>query len=348
MLDNQFGFSNVLARVSFDDENGNIKTVQGQMMIETSTLSYAPGALVKNDFQLQGNGKMDLFDGLIPCDSTITSIIVTGQTAADGIVHFSYTFSGPAYQVKYRIDGIGQYAFATAGAIIDVPGLPNGNHAVEIIPLCQNGYEGTGLEQSFQVTNAQTCTSSIDSITVDTSAFSITNTHAGSATQMRYRIDGGVWIDALITDSISIASISPGNHTIEEIPVCSNGVEGTGLVQNFTIAAQPSMSTVNWSFTTVGNYNIFSIYVNGTLTINQSTAGSGMITVPLGAPIRTVVYGPSRLPDRNVNLSITDSTTATSIYNHTSLAYAFGSATEQYTFNADGDTYQINGTITEL
>lgn len=351
MLDNMFNFSHVLARVSFEDqETGDIRTVQGYVMIETSTLSYSPGNLVKDDFQMQGNGKLEMFDGLIPCDSTITDIVVTGQTDADGIVHFDYTFTGPAYQIKYRIDDMGVYVYATAGPTIDVPGLPNGNHTVEIIPICQNGYEGTGRSERFQVTHAETCGSSIDSITVDTTVFTITNTHSGAATQMRYRIDGGAWVDALITATISIAMIAPGAHTVEMVPVCSNGVEGTGLTQDFTIVAQPALSKVNWSLSTVGHGDSISIYVDGVLyeTSNAVTA-SGFFMVPVGASVRAVGYAKKSNPVRALGLDVTDVTTSSTLYHHASIASGFtSSATEQFTFTANGDEYQINVTVTAI
>lgn len=348
MLDNQFNFSHVLARISFEDVDGNIKTLQGYVMIETSTLSYSPGALVKDDFQMQGNGRMDMFDGLIPCDTLVTDIIVTGQTASDGIIHISYTFTGPVYKVKYRIDDSGAYVYAVAGVTIDVPGLANANHTVEVIPVCQNGYEGVGRSERFQVTHAETCGSSITDITVNGTSFAITNTHSGAATQMKYRIDGGTWINALIDTIVSIAMIDPGSHTVEEIPICSNGVEGTGFTRIFNIAVQPALSKINWSFTPIGNYDSLSIFVNGTLVNTQILAGSGFFMAAVGASIRADVYTPARSPNRTNRLQVVDTTTSTTLFNHLSFAGAFLSANERYTFTANGDEFQITGTITAI
>ena len=344
MLDNQFNFSHVLIRCSFLDDQGNIRTVQGYVMIETSTISYSPGQLVKDDFQMQGNGSLIIFDGYIPCDSLITGITVTGQTASDGIVHISYTFTGPAYQVKYRIDDTGDYVYATAGPTIDVPGLPNANHTVEIIPVCQNGYEGTGRVERFQVTHAETCGSSIDSITVDTTAFTITNTHSGAATQMRYRIDGGAWVNALIAATISIAFIDPGNHTVEMVPVCSNGVEGTGRTQAFTIVSQPAMSKINWSITPLGNYDTLYIYQNGVLIVNDNTTSSGFFMAPVGASIRTVLYSPNHFgnPPRDVRLRIDD--TVGVRFDQTAVVFTL-SHTFDFTVTANGNEFHIDATI---
>jgi len=350
MIDNQLNFSHIPIRCSFtNEETGDIESIQGYAMIETSTLSWAPGQLVKDDFQLQGNGQMIKFEGLIPCDTVITDIVITGQTASDGIVHFSYTFTGPVYQVKYRVDGLGEYIYATAGPIIDVPGLPRGNHSVEIIPVCLNGFEGTGRTESFQVTQSQTCSSSIDSITVDTSAFTVSNTHSGPATQMRYRIDGGAWIDALITDVISIADIDPGDHTIEMVPVCSNNVEGTGLSEDFTIVSQPSMSKINWSFTTVVGYDSLSIYVDGTLVENDTTNSFGFFMAPVGSSIRAVVYGPgNHATFLHVRLRVENVTASGIAYDQTGTQSLGLPVTKEYTFTANGNEFQIDGIISTI
>ena len=347
MLDNMFNFSHVLARVSFEDADGDIRTVQGYVMIETSTLSYSPGNLVKDDFQMQGNGKLDMFDGLIPCDSAITDIVITGQSDPGGVVHFDYTFTGPAYQVKYRIDDMGDYIYAVAGPTIDADGLPNGNHTIEIIPVCQNGYEGTSRSERFQVTNGDTCSSSIDSITVDTTAFTISNTHSGAATQMRYRIDGGMWIDALITDVISIASLDPGSHTVDMVPVCSNGVEGAGMTQAFTIVSQPARSKINWSFTTIVSHDSLTIYVNGVLVETDTSNASGFFMAPVGSTVRAVVFAPTgRAGSRHVRLKVQDLTMAVTLYDQTGTADLVNSVTKQYIFTANGDEFQIDGIIT--
>lgn len=349
MIDNQLNFSHILIRCSFTNtETGDIETIQGLAMVETSTLSWSPGQLVKDDFQLQGNGAMIKFDGLIPCDTTITDITISGQTAEDGIVHFDYTFTGPVYQVKYRIDGIGDYAYATAGPTIDVPGLPIGNHTVEIIPICINGYEGIGREERFQVTQGNTCGSSIDSIAVDTTAFTIANIHSGTATQMRYRIDGGTWIGALITAVISISGIDPGDHMVEMVPVCGNGVEGTGLTQDFTIVSQPITAQINWSLDIINKPDNLQIYVNGTLYENDHTDSSGLLTVPAGAIVRAVMIGVTGgLRVQHIRLHVKNQSTGEDLYDQSSLVTGFTTVTEQFTFTADGGTiYNIDGIVT--
>lgn len=315
-------------------------------MIETSTLSFAVGNLVKNDFSLQGNGKMDMFDGLIPCDTAIASITVTGQTAGDGIVHISYTYTGVIYQVKWRIDNTGDYAFALADLTIDVPGLALGSHSVEIIPVCLNNFEGTGSVQDFVVTQSLTCGSVITAITVTTGAgANATNTHTGAATQMKYRIDGGVWINALIDAVISLTGLPVGNHAIEEVPICSNNIEGTGTSQAFTVASNPSQSVINYVFNkTASNVNcIFQIWVNGVLTINKIGSASGSLVVPIGATVKAQMSANSTaFTSVTSELEVVDTTTSAVLVD---LIHSAVSWTQNFTFTPMGDEFTITESV---
>lgn len=341
MLDQQFNFTHVLCRCSFDDQNGDVRTVQGYVMIEQSTLSFAAGDLVKEDFQIQGNGKLDMFDGFVPCPTVITSITVDGQEASDGIVHVSYTYTGDAYQVKYRIDNTGDYVYVVADLTIDVPGLAIGDHSIEIIPACSNGYEGTGEMQPFTVTQAQTCSTVISTITINGAVTNATAVYTGAATQMRYRIDGGVWIVAPITQVVGIGGLAIGAHDIEMVPICSNNVLGTGFLQNFTIAAQPSQSIINWAYTNIGAGNSFKLYVNGVLMISPAlSGGSGMITAPVGQTVKAVIGGSGN--SRTIHLVVQDSTTSTTLHTDS----APNPDTLQYSWTANGDTYLVTGTVT--
>lgn len=343
MIDNQLNFSHILVRCTFDDENGNVRTLQGYVMIEASTLSIAPGALVKNDFALQGNGKLDIFDGLVACPTVITGITVDGQTASDGIVHVSYTYTGSAYQIKYRIDDMGDYAYAVADLVLDIPGLALGSHSIEIIPVCQNGYEGTGDVQDFVVTQDQTCGTVITSITVNTTNKFAQAVYTGTATQMKYRIDGGQWNVVAIATIISLLSLPVGNHTIDMVPICSNNVEGTGNSASFTIASNPSQSLITYNFSngTTGRTIVsMSIWLNGVLTIQESTTTTGTFVAPVGATIKAELIA----IDRNVgetiigSLAVQDDTLGTVLSNQTRTDIGM---TLTYTFTANGDDFTI-------
>lgn len=352
MIDNHLNLTHVLVRCSFDDQNGNVKTIQGYVMIESSTVGISPGALVKNDFSMQGNGKMDMFDGFVPCPTVITSITIGGQTAPDGIVHVTYAYAGSAYQIKYRLDGVGDYAYALADQQLDIPGLAIGsNHSIEIIPVCSNGYEGTGQVQQFIVTQALTCSGVISDITIILGSGGVVNRavaiYSGGATQMKYQIDGGIWQVTSINSVVNLTFLPLGAHTITMVPICANNVEGAGFTKAFNVTVNPSQSVVQLHGNIAGSgvgaprgaVNLIQLYVNGVLTlVNPGSGVTNQTVVPVGATIKGVVTTSQNRPMEIQTLNLTASTTLDD-------QTAVGPGTLQFSFVADGSTYRINGTL---
>lgn len=332
MLDNQVNFSQVTFQITFSDDAGNIKSIRGTAVIKTNTTAINIGTLVKQDFVMTGSGSLLIFDGIVPCSAQIQTITVTGQLAADGTVHVAYTYTGTPYQIKYRVDGQGNYVYAAADFVIDIPGLDVGSHSIEIIPVCMNNYEGVGLAQPFVVTQAMTCGSVITNILIS-GGYIATNTHTGASTMMKYRIDGVFWLITNIDDPIDLSGVSLGTHIIEEVPICANDVEGTGFTKSFTVTVQPSQSEVDWAFTATTS-GMLTIYKNGVLWVTQSVTGSGMFTVAVGDLIKAVV---SSSHTNTRTLQVQDLTTSTILYNSSS------AVDKQFIFTANGHTYSITG-----
>lgn len=365
-LDNQFNFNHVLCRVSFDDQNGDVRTVQGYIMIESSALKYSAGDVVKDDIQLQGNGKLDMFDGFEPCPTVITAITVDGQEDDDGIVHVSYTYTGEAYQIKYRIDNTGDYIYAVADLTLNVPGLTVAPHIIEIIPVCVNGYEGTGMSQDFVVTQGMTCTSTIDGYfihTPDSSLFSglgsgvsvvedsasnyILPHLVGVAALYGYDWDGsGLFTVVPAGTQIPLTGLSAGAHQLSLVPICQfDGgarVNGIGITRGFTLNSQPAQSKINYSYANFPPGNTLNIYVNGTLVIAKTVPnGTGSITAPTGATIKAVLASSAGVGARVGTLTVTNNTTSTQLAN----LHAVSPFTKQFSFTANGDEFTITGVV---
>jgi hypothetical protein len=344
MIDNWLGFESIEFRVSFSDENGNIKSLQGEAMVKSNTLSWSAGTLVKTDLELTGKGELKYFDGLIACDSSITGITITGQTAVDGIIHVNYTYSGLPYQVKYQIDGMGAWHYALLGVTLDIPGLSLGTHSINIVPVCQNGYESdNSASQAFTITRGLTCSAVCTSIS--TSGGSLTPVFTGSPAQWQYSIDGGPFIVVPISiTSISISGLTVGAHTVSVQPICSNGAFGTGIFnQVFTVSSSPTHSIINWNtLQDPGTGNQFTIYVNGVLTVSSSlSSDSGSITVATGSTIIASIKSNVAAGARQLELKVTDSTLSSVL----SDVFLSSPGTLNYTFTANGDTFLINGII---
>lgn len=366
LINNQLGFSSVLVRCSFDDENGDVRTVQGYVIIEKSALTFAPGQLVKNDFTLQGNGKLDIFDGLIPCPTVISTITVDGQEDEDGVVRVNYTYTGDIYQVKYLVDNAGVYGYALAGATIDVTGLSVGDHTISVTPLCVNGYEGTGADQAFVVTQGMTCASTISGLTVNApSVGQVTNPGTGvtivtgvSPLSLQAAISGGATKFLLAIDlsnevlyaagsTVPITGLDVGNHTVYVTPICtySGGqqVRGTQSVFTFTVAVNPSQSTINYNYINFPPSNSLLIYVNGILTVSLNTANSsGSFVAAVGAVVKAVLQTMTTPAGaRTATLTVTDTTISSTLFNESGNS----PFTLTFSFTAAGDTYQITGEV---
>jgi hypothetical protein len=129
------------------------------------------------------------------------------------------------------------------------------------------------------------------------------------------------------------------------VPICSNGVEGTGDTEPFTIASAPAMSNVAWQFPSWQAGNILQIYVDsgsGFILVQTPAIGSsGTMTVATGAQVRAVLQG-INIAGSGMNLRTRDDTIATILNNQ------IGTVPNTFTFTwtTNGDDYSILGTVT--
>lgn len=356
IFQNMIGFSELHFQMQFHDDAGDIKSFEGNVIIDANTFNVGATSLSSGSFSFTGDGPLMFYDGIIPCPSSILSITVTGQTASDGIIHVAYTYNGVPYQVKYQIDSTGPWTYALVGAAITIPNLPNGSHTIKMYPICSNNYLGTALVQSFIKTTAMTCSLVCTGITATVTGsnvqFSISfNNAIGVGSSFRYATNDGTGYGAYTTVSgpltanpvIINRSFPNGNFTIQVIPTCANGVDGTGATQTFTVSSGTSLSTINYSFTAVpGGSPLFKIFVNGVPTISLTATASGSFSVPNGATVLTQIQ--VSFIGRDQSLLIQDTTTSSVLYNHSHITSA-SPETDQFTFTANGDTYSISGTI---
>lgn len=366
ILQNQSLLLTLPFRLSFTDAVGTIKSMQGVVMIKGSNINGTVGQVVKGSFQLLGQGKPLMFDGIVPCPTAIATITVTGQTSAGGTVAVAYTYTGDVYQVKYRIDNTGSYVIAQVGAAINIPGLSVNTHSIEIIPICVNGYDGTGLIQTFQVTQALTCSSAITGMvihTTDTSKYGspssgvtvtggassdyITPAMTGSATTYLYSFDGAPYTSLDAGANISIASLAVGHHDIGIIPVCTfpggEQVQGSGMAFSFNLLSQPAQSVVSYVYTNFPPNNQFTLYVNG-IAVKVATTGndSGSVNVANGATVKAILTTSTQpVGSRSATMTITDTTTSTQLYNNSGPS----PSTLSFTFTANGDAFAINAVV---
>lgn len=356
MVLNQAAFLTLPFRLSFTDDEGNSKTFQGTVLIETANISGSVGQVVKNTLSLTGSGSLIMFDGLVPCATTIDSITITGTSSPTGIITIDFTSTGDLFRIKYQFDGAFPI-YVQGPSQINFQGLLVGAHTVLLTPICTNGFEGTPLSKDFVITQNQSCNTTITAITVDLPTLTAVAVFTGTAQNMQYRIDAGTWVIVPISNVVDMKGLAPGNHSIEMVPLCSVGpggtLQGTGFIQNFTITSTPGQSTINYNFqlgSSPGGIasSSFAIYRNGLLAVIGPLPATGSIQVNVGDSIRAQVtaQGASQrlivtdfVP---VSQTVTDQTTATVLSNQSAVT-AFPSLT--FTFTANGDVYLISQSV---
>ena len=342
MLTEMFGFVFAKWRIAYTSNEGVVKSLEGSGVVDATAWNASTSALVKNDTSITGDGELKFFDGLIPCNATITGITPTGMTGGTGIVTITYTYTGSPYQVKWRLNGMGPYFYALLGVSIVTPALAAGSYSIEIVPVCANGYESDNSASTvFAVTLGLTCSATTSAIS--TSGGSLRPTFTGSPSQWQYSIDGAAFttVSVLVT-AVDISALSVGAHTVSVIPICSNGVSGTGILnQAFTVTASPTTFTIAWVFSSFVAGNTFTLFVNGVASVSTSTPGSGTITGPAGSTIITRIIGNNNTGSF-VEMKTQDTTTSTVLDDQTGHC----PVTLNYTFVVSGDTYGINATVT--
>jgi len=339
-IQNWLGFTAVQFMLSMTDDSGTIKSFQGYCNVASLVMAASPGKVVENTYTLPGTGELMFFDGLIPCNGVISTITVTEALDSSGDATITYTYTGAPYQIKYRVDGMGNYIYVLIGTSFVVAGGTIGAHSIEIIPVCSNNYVGTGLTKSYNITHNLTCSAVITNITITTTT--ATPIYTGSPTTYNYQIDSGTLVTGRpIASSVSLAGLSVGSHSITMTPVCANGVLGTPLTKSFTVSSQPAQSIVNYSMVTWKPGNTLQIYVNGVLNVNVTANGAtGNITVPTGATVLGVLSG-NQTAGSSATLQTYDNTLGGAIDTRTGTVVV----TLSYSFTANGDTYTITGTI---
>jgi hypothetical protein len=351
IIQNQIGWVDMQYLLSYTDDGGNIKSFQGYLTVLRSSIGASVGQVVKGDHTFQGNGLLKFFDGLVPCATSVDSVTVTNPTDSAGNIVFDYTFTGAVYQVKYRLDNMGAWSYAlVAGATFTIDSVPIGDHSIEVIPICTNSYEGTGFTQTFTATHLLTCALDISSITNSVSGNNVTwtvnYTSDPSGSTLKYRIDGGAWVYPLITvtnPTIFVTPLAVGSHTIEVVPICSNGVAGTGNTDTATVSSGSTISLINWAFTAIpGGGPLFYVYLNGVIVVNKNATASGSFTANNGDTIKALVQ--VAFAGRDMTLQVHDDSLGSYLYNHNQITPS-SITTDTYIFTANGDTFTITGTI---
>lgn len=145
LLYNQLQFVDIQFRITFTDEDNNIKAVIGNATVESSQFGGGSDGFATGQFTIVGNGELGYTNSLLPCDVTITGISATwDSTVGKYSINVSKTGTGTVYRYEYTINGRGRYIAPSMPFFIDQPlySVPQTNYDMVIFPVCVNGFDG--------------------------------------------------------------------------------------------------------------------------------------------------------------------------------------------------------------
>jgi len=171
------------------------------------------------------------------CTDTITSITVKQLPISTNVL-VTWVSVGATNFFQYRVDG-GVWLQVT-GKSVTINNLSPGIHNIEVEPVCSCA-TGTGLIKSFTVMPLSSLCNSVVTIGSITQTgnrqVTIQFSSTGSATNFRYRINGGSNVLTSAT-TIVLDDLGFGEFTIVIEPVCSDQQIGQGDEQQFTVVNQ--------------------------------------------------------------------------------------------------------------
>lgn len=150
-FDNQTNFLKLDISIEYKDNNNDIYTAVGRVLIERTMFVTNVGQTANSDVSLKGCGALQIFAGVYECNAEVTLVTVNQESPDDNFVSIIVRTSLDTSYLTYSIDGGTEL---TVGApiigvsfnqfIIGYTGA-DGSHTITITPYCSNDLAGTPL-----------------------------------------------------------------------------------------------------------------------------------------------------------------------------------------------------------
>lgn len=316
------GMTPIPYRIIFTNDEGGLKVIEGLALPVSLRLGGGSEGHATGSATLKGDGSVDVRDLIIPCPSSITSV----QFIQDG-THSTIRITGhtgsPA-RYDYSVDGGGFVSQFVNSFIQDLPlqdGLSVGSHTITIIPVCQNGYNGTEFNTTFEVLSTGGGCSApsglvFSSITETTATASWTPPGSPPADGYYWELyNGVVFIQSGTTASTSVGltGLTGGvTYTFKVKSRCETGVSESGFINNtFTTSPPTNPTQIDWTYSEDGGTGFLGIEVNGSPEVSESSNNSGNLVIAGGDAIVVDVTG---LSGNIKSLYVQDLTTSIVLY----------------------------------
>lgn len=345
--------SAVQYRMFFDEPVSNtLKLIEGIALPVGVSLSGGAEGFGQGNIELEGDGEPDIRNAIINCPSSVltielneaqTAILITGHT-------------GEPVRYDYGIDGGGlTTAFIfTDPAELDLPDdIAEGEHTIQIFPVCENGDYGTEFNGEFEIVvepppEPPTCAAPTGLVITDITETSAIADWAAviptPADGYEYELTQGITlIDSGTVTSSGVgfgSGLAPGTtYGFRVRSACGGGDFSTWVTTSFTTVSSVTDASYDWSYEETGGASgNLQIKEGATVVINTgATNDSGSEIVSPLADINVRVIG---MGGSFKQLIVTDVTAGTTIYNNV------GTVTQQVTFTPiAGHLYNIVATV---
>lgn len=147
-LENQCQYVNFEYHLVFYENNSStvVKMIDGVALVIDSDLTAGADNLMDSSFTCAGFGAYQIYSSIVPCNATLATLTYDSQGPL--FVTFNYTGLSLSDRLEYQID-----SFLPRVALVDMPasgsftitfgpGLVDGEHTINVWPVCANGEDG--------------------------------------------------------------------------------------------------------------------------------------------------------------------------------------------------------------
>lgn len=314
--------------MSFTNDQGQNRFIEGVALITELSLGGGSQGFASGNATMEGDGSVDIRDLLVPCPSSIQSVQLV-EDEPNSIIRITAHTGSPA-RYEYSVDG-GGFVTQTANSYIQdlilEGGLGAGVHSITIIPVCENGYNGTEFNTTFELmgTGGGGCgvpTGLVFSaITENTATASWTPPGSPPADGYYWELYVGTSFQTSGTEataSVNLTGLTGGlTYTFKVKSRCETGVSESGFISDtFDTDAPANPTQIQWIFQEISPAaGRLVIKVNGVEQVNETDPGGGTLMITGGDEITVDVT--EALPGADIkDLYIQDLTTSGVLYSN--------------------------------
>ena len=156
LIDNQIADTNFAYKIYYTSDGSTVvKMVTGEALVIDSDLKAGAEGFMDSSFTCAGFGAYELFNSTTACNAVIDTLTFSFESPIS--VGIDWTGLAGSDMIVYSVDGTTRRTLAgvsSSGTIllVDGVGIVDGDHEIEVWPVCDNGEEGASLTVTYTKT----------------------------------------------------------------------------------------------------------------------------------------------------------------------------------------------------